>query len=95
MLPLLQLGVVTVTGREARGILADRPVEQEEGHHPAEHPALAGGQAGIPQEEPHTGKAAAVQEVDPNPLEVQVVTIEGKVGADPEAGQHLEVAPSL
>ena len=95
MLLLLQLGVVTVTGQEAQDILADRPVEQEEGHHPAEHPALAGGRAGAPQEEPHTGKVAAVQEVDPNPLEVPIVTIEGEVGADPEADQHPEVAPSL
>ena len=95
MLPLLLLGVVTVTGREAHDTLADRPVEREEGHHPADHPALAGGQAGIPQEEPHTGKAAAVHEVDPNPLEDQVVIAEGKAGADPEADQHLEVAHSL
>ena len=91
MLPLLLLGVVTVTGREAHDTLADRPVEREEGH----HPALAGGRAGIPQEEHHTGEAVAVQEVDPNPLEDQVVIAEGKAGADPEADQHLVDAPSL
>ena len=88
---LLQLGVVTVTGLEARDVVAVRPAEREEGHHPAGHPATAGGQADDPREEPHIGKVEAVQGADHSLLEVQTVATGGEVEADLGADQPPEV----